>query len=443
MKRLTKKYLLFTVTVSFILFIIVACNNTEQSESLVDYSRSNSVGFTIDTSKEDLDFSFLNEVLDDKRIVAIGETSHAVEEFNKLKKEMIKYLHKELGYEVIIFESGYAEAQNTNNLQSVQSGLQLMKRSLYPTWHSNDTLQLFSYISEQNGTNRPLQFDGVDLLPIYNSSIHYSYASWLERWLKDIDENIAELAVGAEDDYANINFKSSELEKKSLVDKYSKVEAFLKDNAEKLDEIYPNTNVVEENIAIINERIHIIENVYTLDYLGTTNTENFNDYHKEFSIRDKYMAERLGYLVNEKYKGKKIILWFANMHLMKNTDNLVMIDEGLKDMFEPMPLTMGSIMSESIKDQTYTIGLYMGEGKTGLSTSLETIQLPVKDKEDDLEWILKQNSSDYVFLDLKEWDHDEKLYTAYYWGIYPYQLMPKEQYDGLMFIKNVSPRTLK
>ncbi|MBE4910056.1 erythromycin esterase family protein [Bacillus luteolus] len=254
---------------------------------------------------------------------------------------------------------------------------------------------------------------------------------------------MAELAAGAEDDYAKINFRSNELEKKSLVEKYNKVVAFLQENAVNLDETYPNKNVVEENIDIINERIHIIENVHTLDYLETTNIDNFNDYHKEFSIRDKYMAERLDFLVNEKFKDKKIILWFANMHLMKNTNNLVMIDEGLKDMFEPMPLTMGSIMSESIKKETYTIGLYMGEGETGLSTSLETIQLPVKDKEDDLEWILKQNSSDYVFLDLKEWNHDEKLYTAYYWGIYPYQLMPKEQYDGLMFIKNVSPRTLK
>jgi erythromycin esterase len=57
----------------------------------------------------DKDFSnlvFLKEQLAGQRIVQLGESSHGVREFNLLKVRLIKYMHKELGFNVLAFESG-------------------------------------------------------------------------------------------------------------------------------------------------------------------------------------------------------------------------------------------------------------------------------------------------------------------------------------------------
>src|SRR5690606_29430759 len=39
-------------------------------------------------------------------------------------------------------------------------------------------------------------------------------------------------------------------------------------------------------------------------------------------IRDAAMAENLRYLVNEKYKDEKVIVWAANGHIMKHTGHI-------------------------------------------------------------------------------------------------------------------------
>ncbi|MCY8918823.1 hypothetical protein MOE20_20605 [Bacillus atrophaeus] len=60
-----------------------------------------------DSSQKDL--RFLKNVLKDKRIVQLGETTHGAAEMNQTKVRLIKYLHEHLGYDVIAFESGFSD----------------------------------------------------------------------------------------------------------------------------------------------------------------------------------------------------------------------------------------------------------------------------------------------------------------------------------------------
>jgi erythromycin esterase len=52
------------------------------------------------------DLEFLKDFIKEKRIVCLGEEWHGNETFNEVKNRIVKYLHKELEFEVIIFESG-------------------------------------------------------------------------------------------------------------------------------------------------------------------------------------------------------------------------------------------------------------------------------------------------------------------------------------------------
>ena len=44
------------------------------------------------------DLDMLKPLLQDKRIVFLGESSHGVAEFNLAKTRLIQFLHKEMGY---------------------------------------------------------------------------------------------------------------------------------------------------------------------------------------------------------------------------------------------------------------------------------------------------------------------------------------------------------
>ena len=52
------------------------------------------------------DLAMLKPLLHDKRIVFLGESSHGVAEFNLAKTRLIQFLHQEMGYNVLAFESG-------------------------------------------------------------------------------------------------------------------------------------------------------------------------------------------------------------------------------------------------------------------------------------------------------------------------------------------------
>ncbi|PEN47982.1 erythromycin esterase, partial [Bacillus toyonensis] len=88
------------------------------------------------TSQTTEDLSFLKEAVQDKRIVVLGESTHGAKEMNLSKIRMIKYLHEEMGYDVIAFESGFAEAstvqQNFDNLTATEA----MKQSLEGVWQT-------------------------------------------------------------------------------------------------------------------------------------------------------------------------------------------------------------------------------------------------------------------------------------------------------------------
>lgn len=155
------------------------------------------------------------------------------------------------------------------------------------------------------------------------------------------------------------------------------------------------------------------------------------------SIRDLFMKRKLEYLLKEKYPDEKFIIWFHNYHIMKDLNKVELQSPELKSILEPMPQMLGTILSPDLKEDSYVIGLYMNEGK-GYG-----YEIPEKTNESDLEYQLAKRGKSKVFIDLtrdisdNRWKNDKLV--AHYDGLYPYTLVPAEQYDGLILIQSVSP----
>ncbi|MFT5780539.1 MAG: hypothetical protein ACI837_003501, partial [Crocinitomicaceae bacterium] len=72
--------------------------------------REQSIPFYSLTSDDYSDLAFLKETLSGKEIIFLGENSHCVKEYNQLRIRIIKYLHEQMGVNVIAFETSMTNA---------------------------------------------------------------------------------------------------------------------------------------------------------------------------------------------------------------------------------------------------------------------------------------------------------------------------------------------
>ena len=105
------------------------------------------------TSSDFSDLQFLKPILKDRKLVQLGESGHGVSEFDMVKVRLIKFLHQEMGFDVIAFESSLFECFYANENAPDLSPMDIMRNSIFGVWHAHETLALFDYIKSTQGYN--------------------------------------------------------------------------------------------------------------------------------------------------------------------------------------------------------------------------------------------------------------------------------------------------
>src|SRR5690606_29143416 len=117
-------------------------------------------------------------------------------------------------------------------------------------------------------------------------------------------------------------------------------------------------------------------------------------------IRDAAMAENLRYLVNEKYKDEKVIVWAANGHIMKHTGHIKTKRRNLDTVIFD---NMGTDFTEDslLAHQTYVLGFTSYSGTAG---RLWTPSFAVEDPDENgLENWVPEHAS-FGFIDFKKYN---------------------------------------
>ncbi|MFK7980059.1 MAG: hypothetical protein AB8G86_08765, partial [Saprospiraceae bacterium] len=114
------------------------------------------------------EFSFLKEIIGDKRIVCLGEEDHWYGEYFQLKNKLIKYLVNELGFKVLVFESS-----GKNSVVTVLNDLELSQRvklTLNKYWQTESVYELINFIKEKEVISQigvdVISFDETDSIYI-------------------------------------------------------------------------------------------------------------------------------------------------------------------------------------------------------------------------------------------------------------------------------------
>jgi erythromycin esterase len=82
------------------------------------------------------DLAFLAKVLKDKRLVLLGESNHGSREFNLQKNRLIRFPHEELGFGVLLLESGMGEVYAIDYRRGELSEGRMLSAGLVGPWRT-------------------------------------------------------------------------------------------------------------------------------------------------------------------------------------------------------------------------------------------------------------------------------------------------------------------
>ncbi|MEP6781410.1 MAG: erythromycin esterase family protein [Gemmatimonadaceae bacterium] len=373
------------------------------------------------------DLQFLKPILKGKRIIALGESSHGVAEFDMAKVRLIKYMHEELGYDVIAFESSTYECERAQFNAKTLSAVQLMRACIFGVWHTEEVLPLFTYIKETHNTAHPLILAGFDE---QTSAPTANTRPDLFRSLIDPIDSAYANEVYWQDKSMLSTMQSPNSEKtmlgmrERLVAFYDTLANFLDKNRKRIEASRPE----DPNIAIIARQAAISMKVLVRQISAGMSPEGTD-------FRDRGMADNLDFLLNELYPKKSMILWAHNFHLQYRQT----IDPSVKT----APRTMGTWVVDRHRSELYTLGLFMYRGSAAQNNR---VVYPIaRMKSGSLESILHAAPWRYSLVDFSKAKREPgsewmwSTLTAMSWGMNPENMTPRGEYDGVLFIDTTHP----
>lgn len=379
------------------------------------------------------DLDALKPLLEDKRIVYLGESSHGAAEYNSAKTRLIQYLHQELGFNVVAFETNLGNAASAYGHIRAREPVATMKDSIFRVWQAQETVPLFQYIKDTQNTKTPLALAGFDMQP--------QGALFTGEWMGDakLAKQFREAEQELDEWEMTEDPEGYRKAKPKLLKVYQQVRALLPKRAEELQRQYPdNPHIVKLMERALDNRIQVVEeymeiSIHSSAFLNGKSMD-YMSVIKSSEYRDRMMADNLSWLATHVYPNEKIIVWAHNGHIAKAYS---------QEMNSLPRVHMGEWMQKTeFKDQSYVIGLYMGGGRNAHVAGGASDVLPPMPHS--VEEVMKGAGHPFAFVDLRyakrapgnSWMTQPNI--SYYDGVMPVSSVPAQQFDGILFIDQVS-----
>jgi erythromycin esterase len=366
------------------------------------------------TSEDFSDLQFLKPLLAGRRVVQLGESGHGVAEFNWLKVRLAKFLHREMGFDVIAFESSLAACDLADRRVGASPPVEVMRACIFPVWHTTETLGIFEYLDTVRAGARPLFLAGFDTQDSSTASAA-EVSERLVRMVARVDADLAQRIRGYEGQLKPQLAAALAQEMRAAYAAAAERLARDRDALRKLEAARP----VEVDLALQHAR----SRVRFVDQLARSRDQ-------ATAVRDEGMADNLDFVLDTLHPGRKVIVWAHNFHIAKRSYST------------SGPRVMGSWVSERRGAEVYTLGLVMGRGVATLNnrSRYEVVAPP----EDSLEAILANAGWRNAFVDMSgpaiPADSWRRMpITTRDWGTTPVTIVPAELYDGLIYIDTVTP----
>jgi erythromycin esterase len=316
---------------------------------------------TIDPKDDDFsDLKPLISKIADARIVVLGEATHSEGTTSQAKARLVRFLHREMGFDVLAWESGFVQTYGLN-IALRNQGVPLEQAKAYLMsggWASEEGIHpVFEYARASWQTSRPLEMAAFDC------GRPRMAAPFFKEYLTNLSQRAPALALSAEG-WALVEslmkrgygFISNEKPKE---DERDRERAVLQGLLERM------RSQRSELSKAISERDWTLAERFVWDALMseqinyTMKTEGPREWNY---ARDRYMADTFRWLLDQLYPNRKIIVWVATAHFIRNS-NLIENQEDKTGY--AVPWMMGNHLYPLWGEKLYTIAFTAYGGKLG------------------------------------------------------------------------------
>lgn len=380
---------------------------------------------SIDPDDEDFtDLEPLRAALDGVRVVLLGEADHGSGSDFLAKTRLVKFLHRELGFEVLAFESPMYDMMVA--WDSLRTGTPPSEAFWLGagTWAGAVQMQpLVAYLSEHARGRRPLEIAGFDHQHQVASSFYFA---------DDLEIFLSERSVGG-----------------PLVDRESPEHGVL----QALSQVHYRYGLAPKpDVSTRQAFLAAVEK--SLVAVGAMPDERAQQWaqilrnlacHTRFVLRhaeigscnrEEQMAENLLWLANERYPDRKIIVWSGTAHAARAAEPPPFLRN--QPWAAPYFPSMGQRIGEVFGSQSYVIGVTSYRSADAGMIPDQDLPLP------EFEELMAAAGFDYGLLDLRRaaaeegWAGGEFLARPI--GHISGAAVWSDLMDALLFVREYKPR---
>lgn len=403
---------LYILSIALTGFMITA-KGQKLSEDEMQFLQKNVQTVCTDESMANANWKSLDQAIKNKRIILIGEFSHGAKEVFQLRNDLIRYLHKEHGYNTILFEAGIGE-MILPDLRKKEWSASQMTNGLFGVWRTREFRDLMDYIKSEN-----ISIAGFDVQRSGNSFRRLLHEVAAKKNIDTILYHDLENRFGAI--ITNLNNRKAIYD--SVAEKTKKLMNDYLVIYNKLFEKNPDSIELLLSLRTITNRIEFLR--YSLEFVKD------RDWNKSFANRDKAMADNIVWLIENVYKNEKLIIIGHNYHIAKFNEN----EE-----------VMGEFLSKTRGDKMYSIGTFGGDGSFANNAGKEEKMKPADSLSLDIKHIVNSTNGFASYLTIpqqksqgSEWLHKDIVVNDSFVDIKnTNKLVLAKHFDGLLFIRKIS-----